>query len=555
MRVATIVLLALGCGETNSPSADSNAGGSGAATAAGTGGISGTGGAGGTSGKGANTGGTSGWSGGSTGGTSGGSAGDAGTAGSSAATGGEAGDSGGASAGGGTGGTAGASASGGMGGGNAGAGGAVIPGDCTWSIEAAPSSAIPTVGVVDWSTDLPGLTEARVEFTLNDADAGVINTGSGGPISLEGTTHRALLLGLKPERTYTYRIVVTAGSTACTSADRMFSTGEGPATAPIFTRTATNPAAQARGFIITTATADGVPTMTYVIDSDGDVVWWAVPPTGTYRALMSWEGTDMVMAASNLNNNGSGALRRVSMDGMDVEDIVNGLSEFHHDFTVLPGGIVAGPIWTEGGAAGLEYKASEIIERSPDGSLRTVIRLDEDAYPSLAMMYQTNSIAYQAADETYTVGDTFNSNYLKFSREGELLWQFGGDCDDAVAPKCAEPGVVVRNGGHHLLPNGNLLFFSHDDFTTIDPAVFEYALTETDTTLTATPFWDYVPLDIEDPYQGDVRRLPNGNTLVATFDAGLIREVTPEKTIAQALSTNIVRNVDFRETLYGPPLP
>src|SRR4029079_14001037 len=83
------------------------------------------------------------------------------------------------------------------------------------------SLTIPTVGVINWSTDLAGLTEARIEFTLNEPAPDTLNRGSAAKIDVSATTHRALMLGLKAGRTYTYRIVATgAGGQTCTSPDR-----------------------------------------------------------------------------------------------------------------------------------------------------------------------------------------------------------------------------------------------------------------------------------------------------------------------------------------------
>src|SRR4029077_12636821 len=101
-------------------------------------------------------------------------------------------------------------------------------------------------------TDLAGLSAARVEFTLNDAAPSVLNTGSGGPISVDGTSHRALLLGLKPASSYTYRLVASAGTERCVSDEQTLTTGAGTPDVPVL-RTAVDPSHQARGFIVTSS--------------------------------------------------------------------------------------------------------------------------------------------------------------------------------------------------------------------------------------------------------------------------------------------------------------
>src|SRR5690606_37062097 len=122
--------------------------------------------------------------------------------------------------------------------------------DCSFDIEDELSSVIPTVGIVRWSTSLENLAQARIEFTLDDPGADVINTGSGGPISVEGETHRGLLLGLKAESSYTYRIVASSATEQCTSDDRSLTTGSLEEDLAVITRVANRPDEQARGFIL-----------------------------------------------------------------------------------------------------------------------------------------------------------------------------------------------------------------------------------------------------------------------------------------------------------------
>src|SRR5436190_9947765 len=110
------------------------------------------------------------------GGASGGGGATAGTGGGTAGSNGATGGGGGATAGSG-GATAGSGARGGSGG-AAGTAGMGTPEVCRFAIEGALSTAIPTVGVVSWSTDLAGLSEARIEFTLDEPAADEINRGS-----------------------------------------------------------------------------------------------------------------------------------------------------------------------------------------------------------------------------------------------------------------------------------------------------------------------------------------------------------------------------------------
>jgi len=423
---------------------------------------------------------------------------------------------------------------------------------CHFELESTLSAAIPTVGVVDWSTDLAGLRAARLEFTLNDPAPDEINRGSGGSLDIKGNPHRALMLGMKPGRTYTYRVVATGSGGDCASPERTLTTGAALG-APTVTRTTNDAAARAPGFIITSdgSFADGTrPSMAYIIDSDGAVVFWTEAPESCTRALMDWEGANLWMLALNGGGDDSGEMRRVSMDGTAVERDVPGLAYAHHDFTVLPGGIVAALSWESGeppsDATVSMDLPSDVVERSPDGTIKTVAELDSHLYVSDG--FHANSLLYHRADDSYTFGDRNASAFLKITRQGDALWQFGGDCSGAPAPKCAG-GDWSLNHGHHLLDNGNIVFFSNAKSTT-----YEYSLDESATTLTATERWSYTPAYAASFVLGDVQRLPNGNTLVIYSVAGIMQEVSPAGDLVQSLSAGSFGYANFRETLYGPPL-
>jgi hypothetical protein len=86
----------------------------------------------------------------------------------------------------------------------AGAGaGATQPGDvaCTITPRVTMSPAISTVASVEFTTDLAGLSAARIEFGL-DASYGMT-----APVDLAEPGYRTLLLGMKTSREYHFRIV------------------------------------------------------------------------------------------------------------------------------------------------------------------------------------------------------------------------------------------------------------------------------------------------------------------------------------------------------------
>lgn len=436
------------------------------------------------------------------------------------------------------GGTGGAAA-GGTGGAPAGAasvGGTENAAPCTFTVDQSLSGQIPTVGIVTWSVNLPNLTQARIEFGLTETGPTMI-----APVDLAEPSYRTLLLGMKSQRGYVFRIIANSGDNVCQSQDYTLTTGALLGNPPNVQHQLMLPGSESRGFIITSvgtgSSAQMGPVPAYIFDTDGDVVWSAPAPANTSRARMSYDGKDMWMMALNVQNMGGG-VRRVSMDGLDVEDIPE-LSNGHHDFAVLPGGIIAAIVWSG--------DCSAIVERMPDGQIVQVVPDVSTLYVPLANDCHTNAINYYP-DDTYTLGDRNPDLFVKISRQGQLIWQFGGN--NPLGPHIM--GTWNVNHGHHMLPDGRFVFFNNGSPMAGTSMVLEYQLDETN--LTATPVWDYTSPGNNSSTLGDVQRLPNGNTLVTFSAAGVIQEVDPERNVVQQFGMTSFGYADFRVSLYGAPL-
>jgi hypothetical protein len=417
---------------------------------------------------------------------------------------------------------------------------------CSFEISGSISPQIPTVGVVDWSTDLAGLTAARIEFSLDDPQPNEVNVGSSVPISV--TEPSALLLGMKPARSYTYRIVATAGDKYCVSDDQKIQTQPAPA-APVMTQVAGDGFdARSNGFIVTCTSTNAL-----IVDSDGAVVWWSDAALGCTRALMDWEGAYMWTMAGPAGPGDGGIVTRVSMDRGAVETLA-GLGRVHHDFAVLPGGVSAFLSWTKD-----KTETSDLIERSADGTLRTLATVDAATLVTSKNSFHANALRYYARDDSYTVSDLDAVLITKFNRQGEVTWQAGSCENDASV--CAVANVSGSHG-HELLENGNLLLFSASEFTS---PVYEYSFSQPNGFLVSTLAWTYQSQLFSEHF-GDVQRLPNGNTLVtysmyypqdATAPQGTIQEISPlgsvVQTLASAADEGMLGYSTFRETLYGAP--
>lgn len=467
---------------------------------------------------------------GGTGSAPGGTTGQAG--GGTAAVGGSGGVSG-ASGAGGAGGVSGASGAGGSGGaaGTGGTGGAT---GCAFTVASSLSPAIPTVGIVTFTTSLAGVSAAEIRFGL--AATGPTMTA---PVDLTQPGYRTLLLGMKASSGYVFRIVATSAAGTCTSEDYTLTTGALPSGPPTVTATIANAAAHARGFIITTNTL--APWVgAYIFDSDGSVVWAAPFPTLTSRAHMSWDGRDMYMVSENPNGPNAGSVGRISMDGMTVDNNLSGVDKVaHHDLTAIPGGIA---VLTWSGAGG------SVVERAADGTLTTVVEL-ANVYNNAV---HSNAIHYAPWDDTYTISDRNANLFVKITRKGQLLWQFGGANPKDATRFFTGLQAWTGNHGHHLLADGTFLFFNNGNGTDTSAAVV-FKLDTAKMTAERVLAYKSAAAGVSSFTLGDVQRLPNGSMLVTYSAVGQMEEVDPSGKVVASFRGRTYGYAEYRESLYGPP--
>ncbi|MBN1607615.1 MAG: aryl-sulfate sulfotransferase [Polyangiaceae bacterium] len=431
--------------------------------------------------------------------------------------------------------------------------------DCSFTVDKSVSSKMATVGIVQWSTTLSNPSSAQIVYMLDNAGADILNEGGTAPVDVTPANKRTLLLGLKPSSNYTFHIEATGPNGTCTSPDYTLTTGA-LSGAPSVTRTVSNASGLAKGFVVT-STGQGGGGMgggsAYVIDADGTVVWYAAAPSQCSRALMDWEGANMWMLSLNVGNS-NGEMRYLSMDGETGQNNVSGLSSAHHDFTVAPGGIVAAMVWASSG----NDPESNLIERSPDGTLTTKFKIGSNLYVGgqSAMgggtgSFHCNAIHYHQADDSYTIADRNPNLMVKATRTGSPVWQIGGNCSGAPAPKCA-PGDWQVNHGHDFDKNGNLVFFNNGGGGGGmgggggSTHIFELKITDSGTFSTSV-VKDFTSSNSSNVL-GDVQRLPNGNTLITYSSAGVLLEVDASWATVQTLKGSFGYS-NWRETLYGPP--
>ena len=416
-------------------------------------------------------------------------------------------------------------------------------GDAVFTVSTNEVSAqIPTVGVVEWSLTGVAPESAKIVFQLKGAPSSILNQGGEAPVDLGSPNYRTLLLGLKQSSDYTFHIEATRDGATCSSADYLLpTTGSFPTARPVTVAVA-QPDKREPGFIVTSS-GTSVPDSAFIVDADGDVVWFADGPLNTTRAQMDYEGNNMWMVALNLDNDG-GEMRYVSMDGAQSQQNVVGLENAHHDFTVMPGGKVAALSWS---VAGID-PPSDLVIRSPDGTVTSPFTIGSNLY--LSDTYHANAIHYLPSDDSFTIADRNPNVFVKVSATGTLAWQLGGVCDQAPAGNMCVPEDWEIVHGHHLLDDGTFLAFNNAYGTPSN--VFEFQLNTAPGSFVATVVKEYTGTGTSTT-MGDVQRLPGGNTLVTYTTDGTIVELDSSWNEVQTFSSRFGYS-NWRPTLYGPPL-
>jgi Arylsulfotransferase (ASST) len=408
---------------------------------------------------------------------------------------------------------------------------AVVP--CTISAQLALSPVIPTVGVVTWSSSLPDITRAEIQFGRSTIGAKEYVA----PVDLTQPDYRTLLLGMKGSTTYLVRVVASNAQGSCASPDYTLTTGPVPASVPSTSVAVDESAPRAHGFIVTSTGLKG--NSAFIIDTDGAVVWWSTAPGAPSRVHMSWDGTQMYMMALNVQNKGAGEIEVIDMDGGSATALP-GFEGAHHDLTATPDGF-ATLLWNKSGS---DAPCSLVEWHRSGGDVTTVVADLGTVYT--ASTFHPNAVHYYPSDDSYTLGDRNPNLFVKLSRAGDLIWQFGGG--QPKDPSRFFSGVPTWsvNHGHQLLSDGTFMFFNNTP-----NEAWAYALDTTHMTATAT--WHYQASGAASTVLGDVQRLPDGNTLVTFSTSGQIHEVDPTGRLVALYTSPSYGYAEFRTSLYGPP--
>ena len=423
-------------------------------------------------------------------------------------------------------------------------------GSCTFEQASSVSPKIATVGIVTFTTTLEGLESAKIDFGLTTS------YGLTAPVDLEETDYRTLLLGMKPSRLYHYRITATNTDGDCESPDYTIMTGPiaNGLVAPTVT---TNDAdALAGGFLITGQYVEDPSRSApaYILDADGDIVWWYHIEERVTGVVMDYAGKHMWINNHPLDL-ADAKVHRVSMDGLEDEDLSSEMANLSHQLTVLPDETVA--FYADDGSSS---QCSDIKERAPDGTVRTIANSQEVL--GTTGQCHVNDIQYSPDDDTLVFSDHIHCAVAKIKRsDGSPVWILNGETKTFTGDSWlgSQHGIHILGVDDFLLFTNNSRFVAGTDIdvsrgTGDGSSVIELKLDLE--AKTATQIWSYKAEGnaYQTDVMGDTQRLWNGNLVIAFGGKGVIQEITSDGRVLQEMKTTTnFGYIQRRQTLYGPP--
>jgi len=431
------------------------------------------------------------------------------------------------------------------------------------------SEVIPTVLIVSWTAD-PG--RGQIEYGLT------ANLGETTPLTAEGESHERVVLGLKAASLYYWRVVhELPDGTRLASPTLTFQTGEPPDGYKKYTLHTVDPAqSEVHGGFLLISQAGAGNSFASIIDSDGDLVWWATDTGGEeqiMRARMALDGKSIVYSAYDGDRSSDlGRIYRMSLDGRTSTE-TRALSH-HHDFVQRDANTFAWLSW--------DYEphvidnlpmdvAADVVRMAPEGYMEeeehsrlfsffsdfpiapfwSCSHMGYDQYVNDHYEWtHSNSVNYEPVEDAFYVLARYIDTLVKIDAStGSYIWQMGGDNNDFTSPE--GDGLINHSHMSHVWPGGALIF-DNNNHAGQNTSVIEYEWDEA--TMTVEKVWEYAePSGRFTSFLGDARRLPNGNTLITFSPHGDIHEVTPAGDIVWEASTNQTPwRVSYVPDLYDP---
>ncbi len=419
------------------------------------------------------------------------------------------------------------------------------------SVTATQSTKIPTVFTVTFSSSLAKPTDGHIDFGLDT------NYGLQAPIDFTQTMNKTLLLGMKASKTYHYKITVSDGANTCSSADQTVMTGALPnGGLPQLTVTTSNKAGLYGGFLVT-GSYTGSKVQSFILDADGDYVWWYSTGNDGCGTRMSYDGQYMWINNANVPDLGA-KVHRVSMDGMNDTDFSTPFKGESHQLTPLPDGSVA---FYATGSNGCDDVKIFPANGTPSSSAMTVANAQK-AHGGTGACH-LNNVEYDASDDTLVFSDLDNVCLTKVTKSGATVWVMDG-INGVTSTFSGDLWKGGEHGFHIVTPTDYVIFNNNSSMsggTGKGSIALELSVDVTGKKVTKT--WSYTANPaLNVGVLGDVQRMTSngptgagkGNTIVDFGTGDEIHEVDANGNVVQKIHSQYPFGfMEKRFSLYGKP--
>lgn len=389
----------------------------------------------------------------------------------------------------------------------------------------------PTVEAVSWAVHQDIGSIVRVEWTQSRAaEIQVDYTWEGGADStpvraLQPGSHEALLLGVPYDADLQFSLVVDGRVLEARSAH----TDALHEDAPLPTLVdAVDGAwdAQGRYLLLSVNQVPGGWTTglywLYFIDRQGRVVWAHRTPDmhWTLFSQVSRDGTDILWDEftfwSNWDLGAASAVHRMKIDGSVVQTVAT--PGGHHAFVELPDGSI---VW--GAAQG--WTSENLVRWTPGQGKRTLWSCGLSQRDGGEKGFcQSNALFWDEASGDLLYSFYSSSSVLRLSPDTGEVYETYGHLPSSWTFDPPESAFWWQHGTK-LTHEGTLLVSTHASLGTPDVVVREYRLDEG----VLTQIWSHGEGDgLVAHYNGDVQRLPGGNTVHNHGSGSRLLEITPE---------------------------
>ncbi len=414
---------------------------------------------------------------------------------------------------------------------------------------------IESMAYVSWEQNVAAA--VRVEYSFEDD-----HWRSTPPNDAEAGEHEQIVLGV-PYGTEVQWRVVEDGEGGASADGEPYTTGAYPDGLPMGIITASDPPAwEPTGNFLLSSVCEEIGSWdpgnywTFIVDRQGRPVWASLAPDRhwTLFAQVSVDGTYILWDDTTWwidwgQTHGAGTF--IHKQYLDAEIEVVPADGLVHAFVELPDGTLA---W---GSDFHDPGNESIVELAPGAAEPAIIWNCRDHYPGGPNAYcSSNGLFYEASTDTYLYSLWDESIVVEIDGEtGENLWWAGGnqggyDFDPPDSRFNFQHGISYTSEGTLLLHTGGWGAGS-------TLAAREYEVDHADEVL--HEIWNH---DHQGggfgALNGDVWRLPGGNTLHALGSGGIVKEITPggdEVWVLDFQAERLLGRVEWIDDLYDLASP